>query len=146
MIGHETIALQTLTIQRITAEETLDIRQAVLWPDRSHADLILAEDAEGTHFGAFTGDELVGVISLFRTPDGVRFRKFATLASWQGKGIGSALLRHCMEWARSMGESRIWCDARVSAAPFYARLGFETEGNHFEKSGLLYTVMHRSCV
>ncbi|MFD1747528.1 GNAT family N-acetyltransferase [Rhizobium helianthi] len=141
----ETALHPNVTIREIAAQDTLDIRQAVLWPDRQRADLILAEDAEGTYFGAFMGDDLIGVISLFRTPDGVRFRKFATLASWQGKGIGSALLLHSLAWARSIGATRIWCDARVSAAPFYARLGFTAKGDAFEKIGLLYTVMDRAC-
>lgn len=134
-----------LAVRQIAADDTLDIRQAVLWPDRSRNDLALEDDAEGMHFGAFVGDALVAAISLFRTPEGVRFRKFATLEAWQGKGIGSALLLHALDWARSIGECRMWCDARLSALPFYTRLGFETTGEPFEKSGLLYTVMHRSC-
>lgn len=104
---------------------------------------MLKEDADGMHFGASSDGALVAVISLFETPNGIRFRKFATLPEWQGKGVGTQLLTHAIEWSRKKGERRIWCDARVSALPFYARHGFAAEGGVFEKSGVAYTVMSR---
>lgn len=104
---------------------------------------MLQEDAYGTHFGALIDGALVAVISLFETPDGIRFRKFATLPEWQGKRVGAKLLTQAIEWSRKKGERRIWCDARVSALPFYTRHGFAAEGAVFEKSGVAYTVMSR---
>lgn len=132
-----------VAIRSIMAADTLDIRQAVLWPGLPRHDLMLEEDAEGTHFGAFVDGEIVAIISLFRTPHGVRFRKFATLSDWRGNGIGTRLLRHALSWAQAEGADRIWCDARLSAKAFYERLGFEAEGNVFQKAGVAYIVMAR---
>ncbi|WP_137133183.1 GNAT family N-acetyltransferase [Rhizobium sp. FKY42] len=132
-----------LEIERISADKTVDIRHAVLWPEKTKLDVILPEDEDGTHFGASIDGALVAVISLFETSTGTRFRKFATLPDWQGKGVGTQLLTHAIEWSRTKGERRIWCDARVSALPFYARQGFTAEGDVFEKSGIAYTVMSR---
>lgn len=133
-----------LTVRKISAEDTVDIRQIVLWPTKTRSELILPDDEDGTHFGAFAAHHLVSVISLFDTSDGIRFRKFATLHSSQGQGVGTFLLQHAIEWARSAGGKRIWCDARLSALPFYAKLGFAQEGEVFEKSGVSYIVMSRT--
>ncbi|MBB4145044.1 GNAT family N-acetyltransferase [Rhizobium rhizoryzae] len=132
-----------LEIERISADQTVDIRHVVLWPEKAKPDVVLPEDADGTHFGASINGALVAVISLFETPEGIRFRKFATLPEWQDKGVGTQLLTHAIQWSRKKGERRIWCDARVSALPFYARHGFAAQGGVFEKSGVAYTVMSR---
>lgn len=133
-----------LAIKRISGEDTIDIRQMVLWPTKTRSELILPDDKAGTHFGAVADRQLVSVISLFDTPDGIRFRKFATLHSWQGQGIGTRLLQHAIDWAESAGAKRIWCDARVTALPFYTKLGFAQKGEVFEKSGVFYIVMSRT--
>lgn len=138
------LPLAGITISQIAPEDTLDIRQIVLWPSLRREELMLKEDADGTHFGASFDGALVAVISLFETPEGIRFRKFATLPQWQGKGVGTQLLQHSIQWARSTGGQRIWCDARVSAAGFYAGLGFARKGDVFEKSGVSYTVMSKA--
>lgn len=134
---------QDVTIRAIDAQDTLDIRHAVLWPEKARHELILADDALGTHLGAYVGDELVSVISLFATEHGLRFRKFATLHHWQGKGIGTRLLQHTIDTAAATGATQIWCDARVSARGFYQGLGFEAEPTEFLKDGIAYTVMRR---
>lgn len=134
---------RAVLIREIYAEETLSLRQSVLWPSLSQRELILAEDMDGTHFGAFADHRLVSVISLFLTPSGARFRKFATEPSLQGQGIGSALLQHCINWSRDSNQKRIWCDARLSASGFYTRLGFSPQGEVFQKSGVDYIIMHR---
>lgn len=138
------LPMADITISQIAPQDTLDIRQIVLWPSLRREELMLKEDADGTHFGASVDGALVAVISLFDTESGIRFRKFATLPQWQGKGVGTQLLQHTIEWARSTGRQRIWCDARVSAAGFYKGLGFAIEGDVFEKSGVSYTVMSRT--
>jgi GNAT superfamily N-acetyltransferase len=134
---------QEVTIRAIDAQDTLDIRHAVLWPERARHELILEDDSEGTHVGAYVGDKLVSVISLFTTEHGLRFRKFATLDAWQGKGIGTRLLQHTIDTAASTGTTQIWCDARVSAKGFYQGLGFEADPTEFFKDGIAYTVMRR---
>lgn len=134
---------QEVTIRTIGAQDTLDIRHAVLWPEKARHELILADDALGTHLGAYVGERLVSVISLFATEHGLRFRKFATLHHWQGKGIGTRLLQHTIDTAAATGATQIWCDARVSAKGFYQSLGFEAEPSEFHKDGIAYTVMRR---
>jgi len=138
------------TIRAISAEETIPLRHSVLWPDAPIEHVLLPEDASGDHFGAFLPDAHlpIAVISVFvevltpSSPKSARFRKFACAPEYQGKGIGSALLHHVASHARETLEAHgIWCDARVSATPWYLKRGMEPYGEIFQKSGIDYIRM-----
>lgn len=128
-----------VVIEPIEAAQTYALRHAVLWPDKPLAYVQLPDDEAGQHFGVLEGGTVVAVISLFVGAGGVaRFRKFATAPAWQGKGRGSALLRHVMAVARAQGARVLWCDARQDAIPFYRRFGFVPEGGVFHKGSIAY--------
>jgi len=131
----------SLVIQPITPAATYALRHQVLWPDKPLAYVMLAEDADGHHFGAFRHGELVAVISLFVTGAEARFRKFATRPDCQRQGIGSQLLRRVFDEARRLGATRIWCDARQDSAAFYARFGMQPAGQPFSKGPVAYVRM-----
>ncbi len=134
-----------MTIRSIAPAQTYALRHAVLWPDQPLDYVKLPDDDAGQHFGAFEQDELIAVISLFIGPDGVaRFRKFATAPAWQGRGIGSALLRHTMEAATTQGAQAIWCDARQNTLGFYERFGLRPEGEVFYKGPIAYVRLQRA--
>ena len=86
-------------------------------------------------------ETLVSVISLFIDGDDAQFRKFATLADQQGKGLGSALLEHLIKEAQSRGVRRLWCNARVDKTGFYERFGMTTTDHTFSKGGIDYVIM-----
>ena len=131
--------------QPITPAQTYALRHAVLWPDQPLDYVKLPGDDAGQHFGAFEDEQLVSVISLFIEPDGVaRFRKFATDEAWQGRGIGSALLRHTIAAAAAQGARAIWCDARQNTLPFYERFGLRPEGEVFYKGPIPYVRLRRA--
>ena len=130
---------QKFVIQSIEPDQTYALRQQVLWPEQPLNYVQLPDDDAGQHFGAFTEGELVAVISLFIGPDGqARFRKFATHPAWQGRGIGTALLRHAIAVAQAQGAHSLWCDARQSTLPFYRRFGLRPEGGIFYKGPIPY--------
>jgi GNAT superfamily N-acetyltransferase len=56
----------------------------------------------------------------------------AILPEHQGKSIGKWLLTALENTLKSNGVERIWCNARTSAAPFYRRLRYVSEGSEFE--------------
>lgn len=67
---------------------------------------------------------------LPRHPIGVmRIARLASDSSVKGKGVGSALVRYCLEAAREVrrmiGMHGIVVDAKPDAVAFYKRLGFE---------------------
>ncbi|MDO7874658.1 GNAT family N-acetyltransferase [Hymenobacter sp. ASUV-10] len=128
-------------IRLITPADTYALRHQVLWPDKPLDYVRIDDDAAGCHFGAFRGEELLSVISLFITGPEARFRKFATHPDYQGQGLGTALLQHVLSEARRQGARRIWCDARQDSAGFYARFGLQPEGEIFYKGPIPYQRM-----
>ena len=132
-----------MTIATITADETLPLRQSVLWPDKSLDEVRLPADAQGHHVGAFIEGQLVAVISLFVDGERAQFRKFATHPNYQNQGIGSLLLRRVIDMAKQLNASHLCCDARLSAAPFYARRGMQPTGPVFYKGPIPYQQYER---
>lgn len=128
-----------MIIRQIKPEETYKLRHEVLWPDKPFAYVMLEEDTEGWHFGAFRNDELLAVISLFEQSGVARFRKFATHPDCQRQGIGTKLLNQLIDEARQRGAHTLWCDARLSAAAFYQRFGMKPEGAVFYKGDIPYS-------
>jgi predicted GNAT family N-acyltransferase len=102
------------------------------------------------HLVAFDGDRLVGIASLYRearrggTGNGWRLRGMATDPEVRGAGFGTALLAACMDQVASEGGDELWCNARVGAAAFYQRAGFEVVSEEFEVPGIgAHVVMSR---
>ncbi|TDE16364.1 GNAT family N-acetyltransferase [Dyadobacter psychrotolerans] len=127
-----------IEIRIIDADETLAIRHQVLWPDKSPDFVKVPEDESAFHFGLFADDKLVAVISLFPEGDKIRFRKFATVAAFQNRGLGSILLNYVFDFAKNEGYKKIWCDARTTALPFYERFGFSRFSDSFLKENIEY--------
>ena len=153
-----------LEIKSITAQDTIRLRHAVLWPNHPVSYVLLPEDDTGHHFGAFFtpngAPELIGVISLFNAPippadlvdcspdaepiRAARFRKFAVEPGYQSQGVGTRLLEEVFSVASSeLKFSTIWCDARVVAADWYRRRGMSPFGTSFFKGGLEYVRMRK---
>ncbi|MFN8345610.1 MAG: GNAT family N-acetyltransferase [Spirosomataceae bacterium] len=131
-------------IRPITSQQTYSLRHRVLWPDKPIEFVRVPEDAFGFHFGYFIDNEPVAVISLFfDEQNNARFRKFATHPEYQRQGIGSQLLHHVFEKAADAKASRIWCDARLEAKPFYERFGMQQQGELFYKGEIPYVKMTR---
>lgn len=130
-----------MIIRAITADQTLPLRQAVLWPDHPLSASRVDGDGSALHFGGFAGDQQICTASLFPDGDQIRLRKFATLPDHQGQGHGTAMLRHLLAEARAQGAQVFWFDARESALPFYERFGFETTRDRFFKREVPYRRM-----
>nr|WP_295931805.1 GNAT family N-acetyltransferase [uncultured Dyadobacter sp.] len=135
--------MDSIEIQKVNADQILNIRHRVLWPDRPPDFVKVAEDDAGFHFGLYFNQQLVSVISLFADGDSIRFRKFATLPGFQGKGLGSRLLEHAIDFAIQHQYSSMWCDARTSALGFYERFGFRKFSEPFFKEHLEYYKIER---
>jgi predicted GNAT family N-acyltransferase len=127
-----------MTIQEISLETVWQIRHQVMWPERDASFVRIPEDTDAKHLGVVVDGQCVSIISLFKTPDDLQFRKFATLVSAQGKGYGSALLAHVIQ---SNPHQTIWCHARVEKQAYYEKFGFVGRDMPFEKNGKIYVRM-----
>ena len=134
-----------LTISKISAEQTHELRHKVLWPDKPRAHCVLEGDETALHFGGSIDGVLISVVSVFADErDQMRLRKFAILLKFQGQGIGTAHIKYATEYLRDMRIDTLWCDARTEAIPFYTKQGFVKDGDLFLRSGVSYIRMVRS--
>lgn len=133
--------MAAIEIKELSPIETYPIRQAVLWPDKPLSHIMLDQDEEGMHFGAWYQDQLVAVISVFVQGHSGQFRKFATLKAYQSQGIGSQLLNHVFRTLSARGVNEVWCYARVETQAFYMRHGMQRLGEELIRSGKAYVVM-----
>ena len=130
-----------LSIKEIKSTEAIPVRHKVLWPNKEIEFCKVSGDESAWHFGAFVGELLVCVASVYPNDKSARLRKFATLQEYQGQGIGTIVLSHILETLAHKGITIFWCDARESALGFYRRLGLKIEGNRFYKSEVPYYKM-----
>ena len=134
---------EEISIEQIRHELTWRFRQKVLYPERNIADMAMEEDLDGIHFGAFKNGWLVGVISLFQKGEDFQFRKVAVDTGAQNMGVGGKMLDYITAFALREGGKRLWCNARVSAIPFYLKHGFVQTGKTFEKGCVDYETMEK---
>jgi GNAT superfamily N-acetyltransferase len=142
-----------LTVRPISARDTHDLRLRVLRPGQppERADYQVDADPSAFHLGAFSEvDIVVGVASLYHelfpldsrlptydTPHtDWRLRGMAVEPSLQGQGVGRALIDAALVALRERGATWLWCNARVTAEPFYTALGFATYGDPFEMADI----------
>jgi GNAT superfamily N-acetyltransferase len=134
--------MSALVVRLISAEETLDLRHAILRVGLPRETAVFpGDDAPSSrHFGAFLDERLIGVATIHFVPlpdrpgsdSAYQVRGMATLADVRGQGVGGALLAACVEEAVRNGAQWIWCNARTPASGFYTRHGFEIQGDVFE--------------
>jgi GNAT superfamily N-acetyltransferase len=152
----------------IAAQDTYKLRHEVLWPNASLQEVQLAVDPVSIHLGAYVHEQEnspgnrtpIGVITIHVTkPEDkpssaesssvtleAQFRKLAVAPEWQGRGIGSKLVKQAGVVASDAGAHSLWCDARTSALAFYERLSMQTEGSSFMRKGVEYVKMRRALV
>jgi predicted GNAT family N-acyltransferase len=130
-----------MEIKEIQAQQTWQLRQQVMWPDKDITQVMLADDDEGMHYGLYRGDQLMSVISVFVSQGELQFRKFATVTELQGQGFGTQLLNFVLTKSRQSGIGVVWCNARSNKAGFYRRFGLQETGEPFNKDGREYIKM-----
>lgn len=79
----------------------------------------LKMEKEHVHIAGFLGQEMCATAVLVPDGDEMKMQRVALKASFQGKGIGSALIRFCEEYAVKHGFKSIYCHARGTAVQFY---------------------------
>lgn len=132
-----------ISIEQITPQLTWRLRREVLYPGKEIAEMEMDVDLGGYHFGTFSDNKLVGVISLFQNGPDFQFRKFAVDVSWQRGGIGTAMLAYIEDFAKTNNGKNIWCNARTNATIFYRKSGYSAKGGSFRKNNIDYVVMEK---
>lgn len=132
-------------VAQVTAADLHPLRQRVLRPHQSVAEVGFEGDdhPDAGHFAALLDDEVVAVASVLveRHPDrddgrAWRLRGMATDPLHRGQGWGALLVRAVVVHVADRGGGLLWCNARVPAEGFYARLGFVAEDVRWEEPDL----------
>jgi predicted GNAT family N-acyltransferase len=134
----------TVTVDEVAAEATYPLRGAVLRPDGGDVVWAGDEDPATFHLAARTPDgRIVGVVRFSPAPCPWRpagnpwqLRGMATDATVRGSGAGRALVSAGVAAVAVRGGDLLWCHARVAAAGFYHRMGFEVVTEPYEKPGI----------
>jgi predicted GNAT family N-acyltransferase len=133
--------LEDLRIEQVTAAVTWRLRQEVLYPNGSLKDVMIADDFDAFHFGAYHNNVLIAVISLFPDEESFQFRKFAVRTDYQGQGVGRKILAHVFAFSQTWNRDSLWCNARETATMFYTKCGMRVSGQPFLKNGITYVRM-----
>jgi predicted GNAT family N-acyltransferase len=131
-------------VDEVAAEVTYALRGAVLRPDGGEIVWAGDEDPRTFHLAARSADgAVVGVVRFSPAPCPWRdaaapwqLRGMATDPTVRGSGAGRALVDDGMTRLAERGGDLVWCDARVTAAGFYERMGFAVVTEPFDKPGI----------
>lgn len=118
----------------MSVEQTRALRQQILRPHQTEAELAAHEPPAAYAVGSFEGEELVavGLIGREGEPGEWRVRGMATVPAVRGQGHGSAVLAALLNYAREQGAGAVWCHVRTPARRLYERAGFEVQSEEFE--------------
>jgi GNAT superfamily N-acetyltransferase len=128
-------------IRRIAAEDTYELRRALLRPHQSEAEMAWPgdDDPESLHTGGFRHERLVGIATIHRQrmpgsvePMAWRIRGLAVDHGQRGLGLGGMLLHRVLDHALAEGGRVVWCNAHVGAFGFFEHHGFRRRGDPFE--------------
>jgi predicted GNAT family N-acyltransferase len=117
------------------------VRRAVFIEEQSVAEALEWEEMapNGIWYTAVDARrEVVGIVHLAAD---AHIYRMAVLAPWRRQGVGAALLATALAEARRQGHSRVQLSAQTHATAFYARFGFQTEGQVYQDAGIPHISM-----
>ncbi len=126
-------------VRRVTAADVRPLRQQVLRPQLTVADVVWKcdDDPSAAHFAAVHKGEIIGVASVSIEPRPEdppatwRLRGMATDPAWQRKGVGAQVMAACIVHIKEQGGARLWCNGRTKVFGFYRNFGFKTVGEEY---------------
>jgi len=92
-------------------------------------------DPHCVHLLAFVDEKAVGTARIDIEQAG-KVGRLAVLTGYRQQGIGRALMERCHEIAGRHCLTEVWCNAQVTAVPFYTSLGYRIAGELFEEAGI----------
>jgi GNAT superfamily N-acetyltransferase len=125
-------------IERVAAEEIVDLRHAVLRAGlpRSAANFPGDDDPTTVHLAAKESGKVIGcatvLLNQWEGQPACQLRGMAIDPARQRLGIGAEILLEVERVAREKGVRLIWANARMPASGFYTKHGWEIVSDKFE--------------
>jgi predicted GNAT family N-acyltransferase len=101
-------------------------------------------DDVAVHLVALRGDDVIGTLRIVAVGGSAKIGRMAVLAAHRKAGVGTRLMEHAIDIARTMGVNEITLHAQLTAKAFYARLGYCEEGEVFEEAGIAHIGMRKA--
>jgi predicted GNAT family N-acyltransferase len=117
-------------------EHIQQVRRAVFIVEQhvpEHEEWDEVADQACRHVLAFADGKAIGTARL---SGGGKIGRVAVLKAWRGQGIGSRLMEHILDLARSEGMRRLYLDSQQSATDFYRPYGFQPIGEPFMEANI----------
>jgi predicted GNAT family N-acyltransferase len=132
-----------IALRRAALADILPLRHVELRPGLPREAAVFESDAEPAtiHVAAVSAGVVVGCATLVERPlqgrPAFQLRGMATRRDRTGQGIGTAVLRFTLATLREeRGDVPVWCNARLAAVGFYARLGWRVVSEEFDVPGV----------
>jgi ElaA protein len=94
---------------------------------------------------ASDGPDVLATLRLLRDPDGARrVGRVATVVAARSRGVASQLMHRALERCAELDPSApVVLDAQSHLQQWYARFGFQVDGEPFEEDGIPHVPMRR---
>jgi len=118
-------------VRRVAVDRIMDLRHQVLRQGlpREAAEFEGDRDPTALHWAAFDSDRLIGCVTLhpsrWESEPAWQLRGMAVADDFRNTGIGRELLQAVDSHLVNDAVRMIWCNARVPAAPFYQKHGWQ---------------------
>ncbi|MDR0265542.1 MAG: GNAT family N-acetyltransferase [Sphingobacterium sp.] len=111
-------------IEQVFAARTWKLRKEIFSPEGKLGEVMLDGDFEGTHFAAYDGNEVVGVLSLICSADSYTIHFFAVAPPARLRGVGTALLHYARLFVRTFKGRYLLVEAPHEQQHFWEKNGF----------------------
>lgn len=111
-------------IEQVFAARTWKLRKEVFSAKGQLSEVMLDGDFEASHFAAYNGDEVVGVLTLQRWEGDYEILYFAVHPDFRKQGAGSALLRYAFQFVKTVEGHSLFVRATSQQQHFWIQNAF----------------------
>lgn len=132
-----------------TLARCLRVREAVFTsekgvPKEIEVDALDCLNGACEHFLIRCDGKDAGALRCSYTPENTaRIQRFCVLKECRGRGLGKAALEQVESYCRSRGRRAVELDAKLAAAGFYEKCGYQTVSGTFTEVGVAHVKMRK---
>lgn len=127
-------------------KEAVELRETILRKPLGSAFSAdeLAEEKSHIHITGYANEELVATAVLVPEAGQMKMQRVVVDNSARNAGIGTDMIRFCEDLAKQHEDVHVmYCHARDSAVRFYAKNGYEPDGDYFPEDGIPHLKMKK---
>ncbi|MDJ1504524.1 GNAT family N-acetyltransferase [Xanthocytophaga agilis] len=136
---------EELLQEAFTIRETVFVKEQHVSKEEEYDEF----EASSRHFLAYYEGNPCGTARWRYTEKGIKLERFAVLAEFRSKKVGSALLQALLKDVAAQNDTAgklIYLHAQVTAMPFYTHFGFSPVGEMFEECNIQHYKMIKTTI